>query len=175
MMGKFMSWVFLFHTFYFVLKALLWQWSEWAWNSTYPAMYCICALIFGILTTVLSPREPIYDLARYLSLAVLAGISCHVSFSATVVLVFLAFLLYPSVAADLKGLGAAKREKTMHYAKFVGLAVLLGLSQQEPHETVQEGTLHQWRRKRAAEKLAEQKRREALDREMEFFVGISDW
>ena len=112
-MGKLTSWASLFVAFGCWFYTLMWFQTDRSWGS----IYMICAVLWGVmtsmLTTLLSPRKPIYDIIRYFLMAVLVWIGYHVHIGIVIGITILALLFLPSVIVDFKGGGEERREQTM--------------------------------------------------------------
>lgn len=166
-MGKFLSWMLLFVSFFFAVQALMWNTSDMAWNSTYPFVYSVLACLLGLISTVFSPRKPVYDLVRYFMLAVLAWMAYHVSTKVMIGIIVFAVLLLPFVVSDFLGKGEARRNTAIGiFTVFVG-AFCAGATQSEHKKTVFK-TMQQ---KRKAKKAAEKARKEAFRRRCEWVAG----
>ena len=168
-----MSWALLFASFFFAIQYLMLDQID-------PVFYGILTVLCGLVSTVFSPREPVYDLVRYFMLAILTWIAYHVSIKVMIGIIVFAVVLLPFVVMDFR----SERRKNTETSRFVVVvfrffavvlslfaAVVSGLIEGLLKKERKDSILDRWEKKRKAKKAAERAWDEELRRRCEWLAG----
>lgn len=120
--GMVLSWILLFVSFGLLYGALGMMQNEER-NPTEPVVCVFTAIPIALLSTGLSPREPVYDIVRYFLMGVLAVNAHEASTRIMWTIIVIAVLFIPSVVDDFRGKGKIKREESMRLRER-GLAIM---------------------------------------------------
>lgn len=87
---------------YLFVRSLICSQPEVCDNPTYPVVYCFAGIVAGIWSLILSPRERVYDLIRFVLIGVVAYVAFPISRVAFVIVVLAGVLLIPHADEDFK-------------------------------------------------------------------------